>query len=84
MNTGSHYNPKYFNEPLIFKPERWEKQHDDLPPFVHMGFSGGPRTCIGKHLALLESKIALIKFMKRYSEIILPKKDFTIVQRLVA
>ena len=30
------------------------------------GFSGGPRTCIGKHLAFLESKIALIKFVKRY------------------
>ena len=33
------------------------------------GFSAGPRTCIGKHLAKLEAKIGLIKFMKRYERV---------------
>jgi cytochrome P450 len=40
------------------------------------GFSAGARTCIGKHLAHIESKIALVKFMKRYKKVTLPKKDF--------
>ena len=34
-----------------------------------MVFSAGPRTCIGKHLALLEAKVALIKFVKRFKKI---------------
>lgn len=34
------------------------------------GFSGGPRTCIGKHLALVQSKIALIKFIQRYKKVV--------------
>ena len=50
---GSHYNPKYFPEPEVFKPERWEKESSDFPTYVSGGFSGGARTCIGKHLALL-------------------------------
>lgn len=33
------------------------------------------RTCIGKHLALLESKIALIKIIKRYKKVVLPKSE---------
>ena len=69
--TGSHYDEKYFKDPFKFQPERWEND-PVLPPYVVGGFGGGARTCIGKHLALLESKIALIKFMKRYKKIVLP------------
>ena len=34
-----------------------------------MAFSEGPRTCIGKHLALLESKILLVKLLQRYEKV---------------
>ena len=46
-----------------------------MPPFVLGGFGGGARTCIGKHLAMLETKIALISLFKRYSTIIGPKEQ---------
>ena len=32
-------------------------------------FSGGPRGWIGKSLALIETKIMMIKFMKRYGSL---------------
>ena len=73
---SNHYSEKYFKDPKVFRPERWLNECDDLPQFVLGGFGGGTRTCIGKHLAMLESKIALIKIMKRYKEIKLPKKNF--------
>ncbi len=38
-----------------------------------MGFGGGPRTCIGKHLALLDTKIFLVKFMRIYKSFKLPR-----------
>ncbi len=41
----------------------------ELQNLVLLTFSGGPRSCIGKNLALLESKIAVIKFMQRYENL---------------
>ena len=40
-----------------------------MPAYAIGGFSAGPRTCIGKHLAKLEAKVGLIKFMKRYRKV---------------
>ena len=66
---GTHYSPKYYKDPTAFRPERWEGECDNVPAFAIGGFSAGPRTCIGKHLAKLEAKIGLIKFMKRYERV---------------
>jgi len=37
-----------------------------------MIFSGGPRSCIGKYLALTEIKVMTIKFMQRYETLVEP------------
>lgn len=34
-----------------------------------LAFSSGPRSCIGKNLAILQSKIAVIKFLQRYKNL---------------
>ncbi len=47
------------------------------------GFGGGARTCIGKPLAIIQSKIALIKFMKRYKKIQNPEGPIKMVLKLV-
>lgn len=76
MTFGNHFSQKYFKNPHEFRPERWESECNNIPAFVTGGFSAGARTCIGKHLAYIESKIALVKFLKRYKKIILPKNNF--------
>ena len=64
------FNPKYFPDPHSFRPERWEGDNTtEMLNLIGYAFSGGPRTCIGKHIALLESKIAMVKFIRRYSAI---------------
>ena len=79
---GIHYSDEYYKDPLEFRPERWQGECDSLPPFSLVGFSGGPRTCIGKHLAALQSKIGLIKFLQRYEKIELGVKEVELVLRL--
>ena len=47
------------------------------------GFSAGARACIGKHLAIVESKIGLIKFMKRYKKIRIPEGPIKMVWKFL-
>ena len=53
-----------------------------MPPFSLVGFGGGTRTCIGKHLTALQVKIELIKFFKRYETIEVLAKEIELVVRL--
>ena len=76
---GNHFNPEYFEDPYEFRPERWNSINETVQSYVLGGFSGGQRTCIGKNFAKLESKIALIKFMKRYERITLPKDNYKMI-----
>ncbi|OCL10396.1 benzoate 4-monooxygenase cytochrome P450 [Glonium stellatum] len=55
-------HPKCFNEPTIFKPERWiEDQGDDLT--VAQPFGVGPRMCIGRNIALMEMRLIVAKLL---------------------
>lgn len=83
QQRGSHYNPKYFKDPEEFRPERWENECDNIHPYAFLGFSAGPRSCIGKQLALLQSKITIVKMIKRYAEIESPKDPLTFTFRLI-
>ena len=54
--TINLYNPDYFEDPLKFRPERWENPRYDtaeMQKMTELMFSAGPRTCIGKQLAQL-------------------------------
>ena len=61
-----HLNSKYWNiDPNEFYPERFLDQDKSPPKYSYMPFGGGHRACIGQDLALLEFKIAIIRFMQR-------------------
>jgi cytochrome P450 len=56
-------DPRWFREPLRFRPERWlEGETGEIPRFAYFPFGGGPRVCIGQHFALLEVALILARF----------------------
>lgn len=65
----THRDARVFPEPLRFRPERWETarpaQHEYFP------FGLGQHNCIGRNLALLESKLVLARIMQR-APVVLP------------
>jgi len=72
-------NPKYFEEPEKFKPERWlNKKEQDLDSYVYIPFSAGARNCIGQHLALMEAKIIVSEFIKMF-KFEMSSKDYELV-----
>lgn len=57
-------DPRYWDEPLEFKPERWEGLTTEKVPWIP--FSRGQWSCPGKQLAFTELKIALSRIALQY------------------
>ena len=60
-----HRSERYWDAPDEFDPDRWTRDVD-RPRFAYFPFGGGPRHCIGKHLAKLEAKLILARTAQRY------------------
>lgn len=65
----NHYNLQNFEDPYVFKPERWMGDNclKSPQPFTWLTFSAGARSCIGKQLALMELKIILVQMLRKYN-----------------
>ncbi|AYK08202.1 cytochrome P450 [Brevibacillus laterosporus] len=62
-----HRDPRYFEDPLVFRPERWaDGLEKKLPTFVYFPFGGGPRMCIGQRFAMAEAVLILSTIVQRY------------------
>jgi cytochrome P450 len=63
-----HRHPNYWDEPLRFDPDRFTKERcDKRLRYTYFPFGGGPRTCIGIHLAMLEMVLVLAMTARAYS-----------------
>jgi len=60
-----HRSERYWEDPEVFDPDRWDRDVD-RPRFAYFPFGGGPRHCIGKHLARLEAKLIVARTAQRY------------------
>ncbi len=63
----THRDPRWFENPESFTPERWD--HDlikKLPRGAYFPFGDGPRVCIGNHFATMEAILLLASVARRY------------------
>ncbi|CAH8273839.1 unnamed protein product [Arabidopsis lyrata] len=57
------------DDALEFKPERWVSEKGSLrhePSFKFLSFNSGPRTCLGKHLAMTQMKMVAMEILQNY------------------
>lgn len=52
-----------------FRPERWEEEGFKPGYWQYIPFSGGPRICPGKRIALIESAYVLVRIMRVFESI---------------
>ncbi|KAL0100763.1 hypothetical protein PUN28_019265 [Cardiocondyla obscurior] len=64
---GLQRDPKYFEDPERFDPERFcgERKKNSLNCGGYFPFGLGPRMCIGNRFALLETKVLLFHLLAR-------------------
>lgn len=77
-----HMNPLIWGEDAAeINPSRWDSigagagYDPRTSPFAFEAFTNGPKTCIGKKVALREIKIALFEMVRRYRFLDVGKED---------
>ncbi|MBD2248455.1 cytochrome P450 [Nostoc sp. FACHB-888] len=63
-----HRDSRFFENPSVFEPERWENNlQKKLPTFAYFPFGGGSRICIGKSFAMMEATLLLATIARLWS-----------------
>ncbi len=68
-----HRDPRWFERPDAFVPERWLDDLDKrLPRLAYLPFGAGPRVCIGNAFAMMEGRLILAMLAQRFRLILPP------------
>ncbi len=58
-------DPRYFNAPNQFIPERWgDRNAAGIPKYAYFPFSSGPRICVGNTFAMLEARLVVATILQ--------------------
>jgi cytochrome P450 len=72
-------DPRFYDEPLEFKPERWTDEFNArLPKYAYFPFGAGPRACIGVSFAMMEIVLALATIGQRFRLELVPDHPVSI------
>jgi len=62
-----HHDPSVWPEPEQFRPERFSKEgREGRHPLAFLAFGAGPRNCLGMRFGMLETKMALVRLLRRF------------------
>lgn len=67
-----HSGEEYFERGNEFLPERWLKETSGCPsgkdvhPFLFLPFGFGPRTCVGRRMAMLEMEMLVARITRQF------------------
>ncbi len=64
----THHSPDFWDDPEVFRPERFtpESSHQ-RPDMSYFPFGGGQRMCIGEDFATMEAQVFLCMAVQKYS-----------------
>ncbi|MFF5727898.1 cytochrome P450 [[Kitasatospora] papulosa] len=64
---ATHRDGRWFPEPEVFRPERWDAEEgDEIPEYAWYPFGGGPRVCLGTRFAMVEAVLVLAVLARRF------------------
>ncbi|MBU6153600.1 MAG: cytochrome P450 [Bdellovibrionales bacterium] len=77
-----HRDPRLWRDASGFDPDRWTQELREKTKGAYFPFGMGPRTCVGRHFAVLEAKLIVVRLLQsfeyRISEGNIPEPEFRI------
>ena len=64
-SVGMMKDAKHWDNPSEYNPDRFSRD-SNLDAYQFQSFGHGPRNCIGKRFALLQTKIAVFRLVANY------------------
>jgi cytochrome P450 len=75
-----HHDGRWFDDPLAFRPERWDNDlARRLPRCAYFPFGDGPRVCIGSHFAQMEAVLLLATVASRFRLALAPGQTLVLL-----
>ncbi|KAK0073809.1 hypothetical protein PV325_009196 [Microctonus aethiopoides] len=69
-------DPKYFPNPDVFDPERFNQDAiESRPHMTFLSFGDGPRNCIGARFGRMQTKVGLVKILQNHTVDVCEKTD---------
>ncbi|XP_058802796.1 cytochrome P450 9e2-like [Phymastichus coffea] len=65
--SAIHMDPKYYEDPYKFDPERYFQKKVTINDVLNLGFGIGPRSCIGNRFAILETKVLFVYLLSKFN-----------------
>ena len=78
-----HRNPDFWEDPEVFRPERFESGHaTEAIRSCYIPFGDGPHVCIGKHFALMVGRLALARLAQVFRLVPVSDEPVAFVTRI--
>jgi cytochrome P450 len=76
MSYFTHRDPRWWEEPEAFKPERFSPENEpNIPKYAYLPFGAGPRICIGNAFAMMEAQLILATVASRFRLTLAPGQE---------
>ncbi|TAE32846.1 MAG: cytochrome P450 [Alphaproteobacteria bacterium] len=62
----THRDPRWFNEPTRFTPDRFLKSDPLASRYAYIPFGAGPRLCIGQSFGMMEVMLTAVTLLQHY------------------
>jgi cytochrome P450 len=76
-----HHDPRYWEAPHEFRPERWAGEQD-RPKFAYFPFGAGPRQCIGEGFAWMEAVLLFAGLAANWKGTLVDEKPIGLQPRI--
>lgn len=75
---GIHRDPQYFNNPMVYDPDRFSPSNPNYNASAYMPFGAGPRQCIALRMGKINSKLGLVKILQNFDVEVMGKREIII------